>query len=289
MLQELVERVRVNGLSLAVHRFSLAGSEPPPTRKTVLLLHGFLDAAASWDLVAEPLCSAGFEVVAPDLRGFGLSERVGAGAYYHFPDYVADVDELCEKLAPSWLGVVGHSMGGGVATLFAGACATRVDKLVVMEGVGPASDAPELSVDRFRKWLSDRRRITREPRSMPFEEAVTRLKATHPRLSDELLRSRAARLTVQLPTGGVAWAWDPLHRTVSPTPFQGANYSSFLRAIQCPVLFVDGGPHGWHPPEEEERLAQIAALRRVSFPEAGHMMHWTQPSAVAQAIVDFFL
>ena len=289
MLQELVEQVRVNGLRLAVHRFSKADASPAPERKTVLLLHGFLDAAASWDLVAEPLCDAGFEVVAPDLRGFGLSERAGAGGYYHFPDYIADVDELCEKLAPSWLGVVGHSMGGGVATLFAGACSARVNKLVVMEGVGPASDAPELSVDRFRKWLSDRRRITREPRSMSFEEAVTRLKATHPRLGDELLRSRAARLTVKLPSGEVAWAWDPLHRTVSPTPFQNANYCSFLRAISCPVLFIDGGPHGWHPPEEEERLAQIATLRRVSFPEAGHMMHWTQPSEVAKAIVDFFV
>src|ERR1700730_12676501 len=86
---------------------------------TVLLLHGYMDAAATWDLVAPSLAAAGLRVLAPDLRGFGDAPRVPTGGYYHFPDYVFDVADLVDALVPpeSPLLVVGHSMGGSIATL----------------------------------------------------------------------------------------------------------------------------------------------------------------------------
>src|SRR5436190_808867 len=114
MSDEVVERVefiRANGIELALHRFG----SPPPGAETVLLLHGFLDAAGTWDLVAAPLARAGFNVIAPDLRGFGESGRVPEGGYYHFPDYIADVEDLVRALGLTSLSIVGHSMGGGVA------------------------------------------------------------------------------------------------------------------------------------------------------------------------------
>src|SRR4051812_22002385 len=98
---------RINGLKIYVHRFR--DTAAPPSGLTVLLLHGFMDAGSTWGLVAEPLARAGHEVVAPDLRGFGLSDSIGAGGYYHFPDYVADVSELVDVLAPRRLALVGHS------------------------------------------------------------------------------------------------------------------------------------------------------------------------------------
>jgi pimeloyl-ACP methyl ester carboxylesterase len=88
--------------------------------------------------------------------------------------------------------------------------------------------------------------------------------------------------------GGVAWAFDPLHRTTSPTSFSAEAYRAFAAAIPCPVLFVSGGALGFHPPDEEERLAAFAALSRHELPQAGHMMHWTEPDALASALVAFF-
>lgn len=209
---ERVETVRANGLDLALHRFE--GSAP--NGKSVLMLHGFLDAAATWDHVAEPLALAGYEVLAPDLRGFGQSARVGDGGYYHFPDYVADVDDLVRGLDRPWLAVVGHSMGGTVASLFTGTRPERVKKLVIMEGVGAMSEPPELAVDRMRRWLADRARMSRVPRPIgSMEEAVTRLAAVHPRVDRAVLASRAERL-VRRTEGSIQWAWDPLHRTTSP-------------------------------------------------------------------------
>jgi len=285
---ERVEVVKVNGIDLCLHHFERQTPAPRAgSRRTLLLLHGFLDAASTWDLVAEPLASAGFEVIAPDLRGFGSSGRVPEGGHYHFADYIADMDDLVRSLDRPWLAIVGHSMGGGVATLFAGARPERVQKLVVMEGLGPMSEPPDLAVDRVRRWLADRLRVSRTPRPLAsMDDALDRLAATHPRVDREILRTRAERL-VRKEGDLITWAWDPLHRTTSPTPFRTDLYRSFLKEITCPTLFVSGGPFGWHPPDEEERLAAFADLRRVELTDAGHMMHWTAPDAVAAAIVAF--
>ncbi len=286
-MREHVTFVEANGLRHALRRFEVAGGAPS-NGKTALLLHGFLDSGATFDLVAEPLARMGFEVIAPDFRGFGASDRVGAGGYYHFPDYVVDLEGVIRALAPKWLGVVGHSMGGGVATLFTGTFPDRVQSLVVMEGLGPMNEPASLAVERMRKHFVDRAKV-RPPRPMAsLDEATDRLAATHPRVDRALLRTRAERLTRTDADGHLVWAWDPLHRTASMTPFLADTYTSFLRAITCETLFVSGGPHGWHPPDEDERLACFARLTRVDFPDAGHMMHWTKPSEVASAIAEHF-
>lgn len=284
---ETIEMIRGNGVDLALHRFGHAPG-PQDEARTILLLHGFLDAAATWDLVAAPLVKAGFEVLALDFRGFGHSERVPEGGYYYFPDYVADLDAVVETLDRPFLSLVSHSMGGGVAALYAACRPERVKRLVIMEGLGPVHDPPELSVNRMRKWLGDLGRIDRRGRRLAsIDEAVERLAASHPRIDRETLASRAERLVRRDDDGSIAWAWDPLHRSVSPIPFSAAVFGSFLDAISCPTLFIGGGPLGWHPPDEEERLARIKDLTRVDFEGAGHMMHWTRPGPVAAALTAF--
>lgn len=287
-VREHIQRIRANGVELAVHRFESADPGASTPKRTVLLLHGFLDAAATWELVAAPIARAGYDVIAPDLRGFGESGRVPEGGYYYFPDYVADVEDLVRQLDPSWLAVVGHSMGGGVASLFTGTRPERVAKLVVMEGLGPMNEPSTLGVDRMRRWLADRQKMSRTPRKLAsMDEALDRLAASHPRIDRELLRTRADRLVHRADDGTLAWAWDPLHRTTSPIPFNADVFSSFLRAITCPTLWISGGPTGWHPPDEEERLAHFPKLEREDFPDTGHMMHWTAAEPVAARIVQF--
>lgn len=277
----------VNGLKLFVHRFR--DEDTPPSGLTLLLLHGIFDAGSTWDLVAGPLARAGHEVLAPDLRGFGRSDWLGPGAYYYFPDYVADVAALVDELNPRRLGVVGHSMGGGIACLFAGAHPERVERLALLEGVGPPEFPVTTAVDRMQRWIRDLRRVDRTPRPLAsFDDAVARLAANNPSVPHEVLMTRARLLTRLDDSGRLVWAYDPLHKTTLPTMFRLEEFQEFLRRITCPTLFMSGGRSGLHPPDEDERLAFFKDLTRVELPKAGHMMHWTEPAAVTRELLAFF-
>jgi pimeloyl-ACP methyl ester carboxylesterase len=252
-------------------------------------LHGFLDAGATWDLVAARLVRAGHEVVAPDLRGFGQSDGVGAGGYYHFADYAADVDELVHTLAPRRLGVVGHSMGGTIAALYAGARPERVERLALLEGLGPAASEAPFAVDRMRQWLKDLRAAERAPKSLQsVQEAVERLVYRHPHVPRDVLATRARLLTRIDDTGKLLWAYDPLHRTTSPTPFNAEAFKEFLRRAAMPALVVSGGEKGWHPTDEAERARCLPNAKHVEIADAGHMMHWTKPEELGNALLSFF-
>lgn len=272
------------GLHLAVHRFG------PPTEHVVLLLHGFMDAGGTWDLVARHLVPRGLHLVAPDQRGFGASDRVGPGGYYHFPDYVADVDRLVHDVLDTGqrLSVVGHSMGGTVASLFCGSRPDRIHRLVLMEGVGPPAMPPEVGVQRMRSWLDQGLKPESERTALESEDdALSRLQFHHRRVPAEVLKSRIPHLSRRDDTG-MSWCYDPQHRRTSPHRFDVETFRAFAAQVHCPVRFVSGGSTGFHPADEPTRLAAFPHLvDQIEIPDAGHMMHWTRPEASAEAIGDF--
>ncbi|HEU4406203.1 MAG TPA: alpha/beta hydrolase [Polyangiaceae bacterium] len=285
-------RLAVRGLTLHL----LTWRPPPgvpPHEALVLLVHGFADCAGSWSLVAPDLAREGFAVVAPDLRGFGQSDWVGAGGYYHFPDYVGDLDALVEQLAPERLFLVGHSMGGVVASLYAGSRPERVEKLALLEGVGGPSTPPDLAPDRFTRWLNDLRHEggRRPPGPMRGREAVLeRLKRQHPEVDPAVLASLVDHLAhpaTEDPEGPWLWRFDPLHRTTSPMTWAPGVFAHFAGRARCPTLSVSGGPTGYHPDDEDQRLEGFADLRRCELEAAGHMMHWTKPADLSKLLVGF--
>jgi pimeloyl-ACP methyl ester carboxylesterase len=286
--------VPANGLTHHVLEWPGNGRSQPASASlhaTVLLLHGYMDAAATWDLVASQLAAEGLRVLAPDLRGFGDAPRAAPGGYYHFPNYVFDVADIVDGLVPadSPLFVVGHSMGGTIATLYAGTFPARLKRLALLEGAGPPNNTHDVGPDRMSRWVREVRmaRARGERVMASREEALGRLAANHPRVPQEVLRTCLDALARPLPEGRMIWKADTLHGTGAPMPFFAESWMAFARRVTCPVLFVSGGPLGWHPSDEDARVKAFATLERAEIADAGHMMHWTRPTELARLLVDF--
>jgi len=280
------ETLRANGLLHHVIRWEPAGTGAAPAA-TILCAHGFLDVGFSFRQVAERLVAKGHRVIAFDWRGHGESEWVGAGGYYHFMDYVADLADLVRQLVPGPLHLVGHSMGGTAAALFAGSFPERVEKLILLEGLGPEEGKPVPLPVRAAKWVDSVRMVReRAPRVMAtLEEALGRMRIQNPSLSDELGLELAGHSTAPV-DGGFRWSFDPIHQTRGPYPFRTENFIEFLRAIRAPTLLVDGS-EGYRAADQADRRAALPHAKLLELPEVGHMMHWFAPDQVAAAIHDF--
>lgn len=254
----------------------------------VVLCHGFLDIAWSFDAVARELVEAGHGVASFDWRGHGRTEWVGAGGYYHFPDYVLDLDELLPQLSDRPVHLVGHSMGGSVCVMYAAARPEKLQSLALIEGIGPPETEPRDPTKRLRAWLDGVARVKGKA-SRPIEDteaAIRRMRAQNPELRDELGAFLVAHSTKDV-DGGIQWTFDPLHKTWSPRPFQADVFCQLLESISTPTLVV-AGECGMRLSDEKERIAHIADHRFVEIAGVGHMIHWFQPKTLAVELADFF-
>ena len=277
-----VERtIEIPGLSLA------ARVHGPDDGMPVLALHGWLDNAASFDGLA-PLLS-GCKVVALDLAGHGLSQR-RAGAPYHFVDFVGDVAAVAEALAWPRFSLLGHSLGAGVAALLAGTWPGRIDRLVLLEGLGPLTDPEDSAPERLREALAAELEAARRSHERPGypdpESVATRLAAVtemYPSSAHTLLRRG---LFEALP-GRWDWRADSRLRLPSRLRMTEPQVHAFLRAITCPTLLLRAVP-GMDMPQEgfERRVACIADLRVEQRP-GGHHLHLDEPVMVAELVSAF--
>lgn len=280
-----------SGLSLHVHEWEAAPDGD--AEHTVLLLHGFLDHGGGFRRLVEAGLGGRVHVVAPDLRGHGDSDRVGAGGYYHFFDYLSDVEGVVEQTARKRLSVVGHSMGGMVAGYFTGTFPERVKALALLEGMGPPA-TEDTSPARVRGWLGGwARQAGRAPRRMSLDEAAARLRENDPLLDEEGARAEAARATRPSGEAGlVEWKHDPLHLTTAPYAFRLDVAERFWGETRCPVLVVDGARSDFRYDEAEAARRRAAFTRapsveRVILDGAGHMMQRHRPRELAALLLDF--
>lgn len=263
----------------------------PSAPHTVLLIHGFLDFGWGWvPMVESSELATHFHVVAPDMRGHGDSDRVGAGGYYHFMDYLADLHSLVEQVAAERLSIVGHSMGGSIAAYYAGTYPARVERLALLEGLGPP-EMPTAVPDRVIGWIDGWRRARTKPaRGYPdVAAAAARLRKHDPLLGADLARFLAEHGTMTGPDGDLVFKHDPLHATMGPYPYRVDVAMEFWRRITCPVLLVDADQSTFrHARAELERRAEGFAHREHrTVVGAAHMMQRHQPAALAAILAEF--
>ena len=279
----------VDSLGLPIHCLEWGDPNGDP----LVLLHGFLDLAFSWTpFVAElqQRATRRLWIVAPDCRGHGDSGWVSAGGYYHFPDYVFDLDCVIQALGVNSFTLIGHSMGGTISMLYSGAFPERVKKLVLIEGVGPVgmnfADAPI----RMGQWIGEIRQRGRNHfrEYSSVEAGANQLRQTNPRLQEAFARPLAQAAMRQNARGKWVWKFDPLHRTTSPQPFYTAQAVEFLRCIGCPVLIVEGKlSRQTKRTDKQERYDAIDDRQQIVIDGAGHMVHQDNPTALVDALLPF--
>lgn len=254
---------------------------------TFVLVHGFADLGFMWSEVAELLAPHG-HVIAPDLRGHGDSDWIGPGGYYHFMDYVADLDDVIAQLARRRVVLVGHSMGGSVSAYYAGTRPERLTGLAILEGLGPPDMSELDGPHRTIAWIDAWRAARGKQRPMAtLEDAMRRLQKHDGRLDDARAR-RLAEAGTRAVDGGLVWKHDPLHRTFGPYPFRLAVAIKYWQRVACPVVIVDGADSKLNLPAEERarRRGHFANHRHVVVDGAAHAIPRHQPARVAELILE---
>lgn len=278
MPQELTLNTR--WIKLAAKRFHAGQAEP------VLALHGWLDNAASFEPLA-PLLS-NLDILALDLPGHGLSDHRPAGQHYHFVDFVADVIAAADAIGWERFSLLGHSMGAGIASLIAASFPERVERLVLIEGLGPWGDNPKDCADHLAeatRQLLDASESRR--RHYPSLQPIIRARMQAGSLGEAAARRLVERNT-DTDTDGVYWRTDPRLRYRSPIYITEEQVQGFLPRIQAPTLFIRDAErivptqYNW-----AQRETLIADLRVVKLP-GGHHLHMENPEPVVEAIQTFF-
>ncbi|MFT4265765.1 MAG: alpha/beta hydrolase [Xenophilus sp.] len=281
----------------------LTWGEPGAARPPLVLLHGWMDVGASWQFVVDAMRQDRF-IVAPDWRGFGLTDGGGVDNYW-MPDYLADLDWLLDHYAGEQpVDLVGHSMGGNVVMHYGGVRPRRVRRIVNLEGFGmPAFRADEAPA-RYARWIDENKRLHAGGMALahyPAADGVARrLMKTNPRLTQDKagwLARQWARPSRQA-DGSERWdiLGDPAHKVTHASIFRVDEALALYAAIEAPVLAVVAGDDslaGWwqqrYTQEEfHERLRSVRDLRLARVEDAGHMLHHDQPERVA-ALIEAFL
>ena len=265
---------------------------PAARAPKLFLLHGWMDVSASFQFLTDAL-RADWDVYAPDWRGYGLTQR-GKSDSYWFPDYIADLDRLLEHFhAAGPVNLVGHSLGGNVATMYAGIRPQRIARLVNLEGFGLAPTRPEQAPRRYARWLDELHEPPRLRGYRDFAELAERLRKNNPRLSPSRADFLARHWGRDAGEEGVVLRGDPAHKIVNPVLWRYEEVRACWQQVSAPVLWVDAAESdtlkrlGLSEAQHAERRAAFPRLEHVTVKDAGHMLHHDQPEEVARLIEAF--
>jgi pimeloyl-ACP methyl ester carboxylesterase len=277
--------LELRGLQFQVYRWP--GANPQP----LVFAHGWGDTGETFQFVVDHL-SDRHTVIAFDARGFGRTDWPQDG--YWFPDYLADLDALLDSISPNEpVDLLGHSMGGNVAMMYAGVRPLRVRRLINLEGFGLQQVTADRAPERYREWLDEVKEGTHFATYDHFDHFAKVLARRNPRTSAEHLAFIARSWGREGADGRIELRSDPRHKRVNPVLYQRDQAESCWREIAAPVLFVIGALS-----DVAKRLTsandaahfsqQFRNLSLITLADAGHMLHHERPKEVAELIEQFF-
>lgn len=272
---------------------------PAPGKTPIVMVHGWMDVAASWQFVVDAFAHDHW-VIAPDWRGYGLTESPPADNYW-FPDYLADLDFLIDHFSPDApVNLVGHSMGGNIAMLYSGTRPQRIQRLVNLEGFGMPATKPAMAPKRYAKWIDELKSLHRGELALKAYDSAdgvaTRLMKTNRRLSQDKADWLAQHWAKPDADGKWRILGDAAHKIINAQLYRVDEVLELYKAIGAPTLAVEATDDSlglwWQGKytlaEYHERLKSVPDCRTATVQDAGHMLHHDQPRQVAQLIEAHF-
>ncbi len=273
--------------------------EPSPDKTPLVMVHGWMDVAASYQFVVDAL-SHDHYVIAPDWRGYGQTPSGGVDNFW-FPDYLADLDFLLDHYAPTTqVNLVGHSMGGNVVMLYAGVRPERIRRLVNLEGFGMPAATPDQAPQRYAKWIDELKKLHQGDMDLKTYETVAgvarRLMKTNPRLGADKANWLAPHWAHENAQGKWCILGHPAHKISNAHIYRVDEVLEIYRRISMPVLSVETTHSSldlwWKGKftlaQYHQRLEAVPQVEIVQIDDAGHMLHHDQPEVLA-ALIERFL
>ena len=263
----------LNGLRFHYLEWGAANARP------LVLLHGYTSHAHSWDKFADAMSDA-FHVLALDQRGHGESEWTDD---YTAERMVGDVYAFAQALGLPRFALVGLSMGGRNAYLYAAEHPDTVERLVIVD-IGPQVSATGSARIRAGVLAND---VFDSP-----DDAFRAARAANHRPSDEDLRHRVMHGLVQRPDGKWTFRYDKALRSPErplPRPDPEQSWASLAR-ITCPTLLVRGADSDVLSRETAERMLRtLPDCRLVEIEDCGHPVPLDRPGPFLEAVRPFLL
>jgi pimeloyl-ACP methyl ester carboxylesterase len=245
----------------------------------LLFLHGYPEFYLAWSKLLAPLAAAGYRVIAPDQRGYDLSDKPTDVASYQIDHLVADIEGLVAATGQKRVLIVAHDWGGTVAWVFAHRHASSVRGLVVFAGPHPDIwGHPD--VDPEQGQASD---AYVPLLAGPFGEAAFAL------MFDSLLSPHVTSEEL----AKYHEAWNQPNAQVSMNNWYRANLSPTVTmptnvTVTVPALVLWGMKDTFTTPSELDHLPQyVNDLEIVKLPEGDHFIEHGEPTALTQRITSF--
>lgn len=251
----------------------------------LVCIHGWLDNAASFVPLAEQLPH--YRWICIDLPGHGKSACRPSGAIYHYIDYLGDVYRALESLGLKRYTLMGHSLGAGIAAVYSAAFPEMVERLVMIDGIGPISHDSDNALKQLRESLHFLgRKNDAGPRFYPSWEQLVERRLAAGDISRKSVEILLGRGTVREGKGATVLSDDRLKQR-SPLYMSQQKVVSLLKGIEARALLIiaEQGLIAERS-STRERVAAIRNLAQKTVAGAHHV-HLDNPAVVAREIEKF--
>jgi pimeloyl-ACP methyl ester carboxylesterase len=276
---ERTETVRANGLRLLCRHWG------DPRAPALVMLHGLRGYSGTWRGLAAALAGE-YHLIAIDQRGRGQSDW-DPGRNYYTDAYLSDLEQVVDQLGLGRFALLGHSMGGATAYIYAARHSQRLAALLI-EDIAPGSSAEGPGAQR----------IVAEMATLPesfasWAEARRYWRTKRPTVSDAALEQRVAESMCMGTDGRVTWRYDArgIRQTrMHPDPARVIDLWPVVTRITVPTLIIRGEKSDFCPLPTVERIcAQNPRLTSVTVPDASHYVHDDAPIPFTKHVRDFLM